>query len=213
MMNSPADQDSKHHPAADQSAGPYISDRLLTIPNIICGIRLVGSFVLIPIAWADRSELFLWIFLVLAMSDWIDGKLAILFNQRSVFGARLDTWADTALYTALLVGSVMMHGETLLAEIVWFIPPMATYLISTAASLWKYRRWPSYHTRAAKTGWFLSLIAAIGLFTDWSLWPLRVALAFSALTNLETLAITIVSPAWRVDVTSIYHAWRDNKAA
>lgn len=51
------------------------------------------------------------------------------------------------------------------------------------------------------------------LFTDWSLWPLRIALAFTALTNLEALGITIISPAWRADVTSVYHAWRDNKVA
>lgn len=213
MTTSPGDQESRRPAAAGQPAGPYVSDRLLTIPNLICGIRLAGSFVLIAIAWLDRSELFLGIYLFLAVSDWVDGKLAILLNQRSVFGARLDSWADTALYVALFVGAVMLHGDIVRAEIAWFIPPFAAYVISTAASLWKYRRWPSYHTRAAKIGWFLIMIGAIGLFTDWSLWPMRIALAFAALINLEALAITIISPAWRADVTSIYHAWRDNKAA
>ena len=210
---SPGDRESQRRAAAGQPAGPYVSDRLLTVPNIICGIRLAGSFVLIAIAWLDRSELFLWIYLVLAMSDWIDGKLAILLNQRSVFGARLDSWADTALYVALFVGTVMLQGNIVRAEIAWFIPPAAAYVISTAAGVWKYRRWPSYHTRAAKIGWFLIMIAAIGLFTGWSLWPLRIALAFAVFTNLETFAITIVSPAWRTDVASIYHAWRDNRDA
>lgn len=213
MTNSPAAPESEHHSATDDPADPHISDRLVTIPNIICGFRLVGSFVLVGIAWAGLSDLFLWVFVLLAMSDWIDGKLAILLNQRSVIGARLDSWADAALYAALLVGAVMIYGGTLQAEIAWFIPPLATYGISTAAGFWKYRRWPSYHTRAAKTGWFLIMIGTIGLFTDWSLWPLRVALVFTALTNLEALGITIISPAWRADVTSIYHVWRDNKAA
>lgn len=196
-----------------EAPGPYISDRRFTIPNVICAIRLAGSFVLIPIAWLDRSELFLWVFILLAMSDWIDGKLAILLSQRSVFGARLDSWADAALYAALLIGSVMMFGDILRAEIAWFVPPIATYAMSTAAGFWKYRRWPSYHTRAAKTGWFLILLGTIGLFTGWSLWPLRIALAFAALANLEALAITAISPAWRADVTSVYHAWRHNRAA
>jgi CDP-diacylglycerol--glycerol-3-phosphate 3-phosphatidyltransferase len=212
VTTSPEEGESQRPAAAGQPPGPYISDRLLTIPNIICGIRMAGSFVLIPIAWLDRSELFLWIFLLLAVSDWVDGKLAILLNQRSVFGARLDSWADAALYAALLVGAVMMYGDVLRAEIAWFIPPLAAYVISTAAGIWKYRRWPSYHTRAAKIGWFLMIIAAIGLFTDWSLWPTRVALAFAAITNLEALAITVISPAWRTDVASIYHAWRFNQA-
>ena len=129
-----------------EPAEPYISNRLLTVPNLLCVIRLVGSFVLIAIAWLDQQEVFLWFFLFLAMTDWLDGKLAILLNQRSVFGARLDSWADATLYAALLVGTVMMYGATLRSELAWIIPALTTYLISTAAGLWKYQRWPSYHT-------------------------------------------------------------------
>ena len=192
---------------------PLISNRLLTVPNIICAIRLAGSFVLIAIAWLDQREVFLWLFLFLAMTDWVDGKLAILLNQRSVFGARLDSWADAALYTALLIGTVMIFGATLRFELAWIIAALASYLISTTAGFWKYRRWPSYHTRAAKTSWFLIILGTIGLFTDWSLWPLRIALAAVIITNLEALLITIISPTWRADVTSIYHAWRDSSAS
>lgn len=213
MKIAPEDRE-PHRPAGPgRPAGPYISNRLFTVPNVICAIRFVGSFALIPIAWIGQAELFLWVFLLLAMSDWIDGKLAILLNQRSVFGARLDSWADAALYGALLVGVLMMYGNILWAEISWLIPPVATYAISTAAGIWKYRRWPSYHTRAAKTGWFVIIVGIIGLSTDWSLWPLRIALAFVTLANLEALVITIISPAWRADVTSVYHAWRHNRPA
>jgi phosphatidylglycerophosphate synthase len=198
--------------AGNGPPAPYTSDRLLTIPNLISGVRLAGSFVLVAIAWLGKQEVFLWFFLFLAMTDWIDGKLATLLNQRSVFGARLDSWADAALYAALLLGAVLMRGATLGSELAWFIPALASYLISTAAGFWKYRRWPSYHTQAAKISWFLVIVGAIGLFIDWSLWPLRIALAAAAITNLEATLITIISPAWRVDVTSIYHAWRDRDA-
>jgi cardiolipin synthase len=195
--------------AGERPPEPYISDRLLTIPNLICGVRLAGSFVLVAIAWLDQQQVFLWFFLFLAMTDWVDGKLAILLNQRSVFGARLDSWADAALYAALLLGAAMMRGATLGSELAWFIPALASYLISTAAGFWKYHRWPSYHTRAAKTSWFLVIVGAIGLFIDWSLWPMRIALAAATITNLEAVLITIISPTWRANVTSIYHAWRD----
>jgi CDP-diacylglycerol--glycerol-3-phosphate 3-phosphatidyltransferase len=172
MTKPTSHQESQQHPSADAPNASHVSDRILSIPNIICGIRFVGSFVLIGIAWLDQNELFLIIYLLLVLSDWVDGKLAILLNQCSVIGARLDSWADAALNAALLVGAVMMYGETLRAEIIWFIPPIAGYLLSTAAGFWKYRRWPSYHTRAAKIGGFLIMIGTIGLFTDWSLWPL-----------------------------------------
>ncbi len=192
---------------------PEISNRLLTVPNLLCVIRLAGSFILIPIAWRGQNEVFLWVFIFLAMTDWFDGKLAILLNQRTVLGARLDSWADAALYAALLFGVVTMYGATLRAELVWTGAAIVTYLISTAAGFWKYKRWPSYHTRAAKTSWFLTAVAVIALFSNWALWPLRVAAVAVTITNFEALLITIISPTWRADVTSIYHAWRDRSTS
>ncbi len=192
---------------------PQISNRLLTVPNLLCFIRLIGSFVLVPIAWQGFNEVFLWCFIFLAFTDWLDGKLAILLNQRTVLGARLDSWADAALYAALLFGLVTMYGDSLQSELVWIGAALVTYLISTAAGLWKYKRWPSYHTRGAKISWFLTAVGVIAIFSDYSLWPVRVAAVAVTLANLEALLITIVSPAWRADVTSIYHAWRDRTAA
>jgi len=188
-----------------------ISNRLLTIPNLLCLVRLLGSFFLIPIALQGRNEMFLWVFLFLAATDWLDGKLAILLNQRSVFGARLDSWADAALYAALIFGVVVIYNDVLRAELSWVLLALGSYLASTLAGFWKYQRWPSYHTRAAKTSWLLTAVAVIALFTDWSIWPLRIAALAVTLTNLEALAITAISPQWRADVTSIYHAWRDNR--
>lgn len=188
-----------------------ISSRFWTVPNLLCLIRLCGSVVLLPIALQGRNELFLWVFLLLAATDWLDGKLAILLNQRSVLGARLDSWADAALYAALVFGIVAMYSEVLQDELSWIILATGSYLASTLAGFYKFRRWPSYHTRAAKTSWLLTAIAVIALFTDWSIWPLRIAASGVILTNLEALGITAISPQWRADVTSIYHAWRYNK--
>jgi hypothetical protein len=86
---------------------------------------------------------------------------------------------------------------------------LITYAVSTLAALWKFKRWPSYHTRAAKTSWFLILVGAVCLFGGWGLWPLRVALMAVTLTNLEALLITILSPSWRCDVGSLIRVLRE----
>lgn len=185
-----------------------VSNRLLTVPNVLCMIRLMGSFVLVGVAWQEQNKLFLWLFIFLAMTDWLDGKIAIMFNQRSIYGARLDSWADAALYAGLLVGLWILYGAALRTELLWVAAPVVTYSISTAAGFWKYKRWPSYHTRAAKICWFLIIVGTIGLVTDWSLWPMRFALVMTAITNIEALGITLISPVWRADVASIYHAWK-----
>jgi CDP-diacylglycerol--glycerol-3-phosphate 3-phosphatidyltransferase len=198
-------------PKSVDAAEPGITNRLLTVPNLLCVIRLAGSFILVPIALKGQNAVFLWLFIFLAMTDWLDGKLAMMLDQRTVFGARLDSWADAALYTALLFGTVTMYGERLRSELVWIGIAIASYVLSVAAGFWKYKRWPSYHTRAAKTSWFLTAVAVVALFSDWALWPLRVAAVAVSITNFEALLITIVSPAWRADVTSVFHARHDNE--
>ena len=130
----------------------------------------------VGIMWVSRSVsicidlylLFLWCFVLLAMTDWVDGKLAILLNQRPEFGARLDSWADAVLFTAQLCGSVLLGSEKLAAELLLIIPAITSYLVSTVVGFWKYQRWPSDHTRAAKTSLFFTLVGATGLFSDWS---------------------------------------------
>ena len=192
------------------------TDRLVTIPNIICVIRLFGSVVLVVLAATGNSTAFLWLFVALAMSDWVDGKLARLLNQRSVWGPRLDSWADAALYVALLIGALILHGDTLRSEWAWIVPALASYALSTGAGFWKYRRWPSYHTRAAKISWFLILVGAVcmlGQWELWELWPLRIALVAITLTNLEALLITILSPHRRVDIETVLTILRERKKA
>lgn len=203
MVDGVGDRERRSAPPAD-SRGGVRTDRVVTVPNLLCAIRLLGSFVLVALAIMGRSETFLWLFVVLALTDWLDGKLAILLEQKSVLGARLDSWADAALYAALLLGALWLHGATLRAEAGWILVAVASYAVSTIAGFLKYRRWPSYHTRAAKISWFLIVVAVVCLFGGWAVWPLRVASAAVTLTNLEALSITILSADWRADVSSVF---------
>lgn len=74
---------------------PRAQDRLLTVPNVLSGIRLV----LIPVfiylllvahanAWAVAILMFS------GASDWADGKIARLLNQSSKIGELLDPAVD-----------------------------------------------------------------------------------------------------------------------
>lgn len=94
---------------ATRTAGtaPVASDRILTVPNLLSFVRLLG----IP--------LFLWLMLVRhadgwalavlvvgAVTDWADGKLARLLDQSSRLGAILDPLVDRLYIVATLVALV-----------------------------------------------------------------------------------------------------------
>jgi CDP-diacylglycerol--glycerol-3-phosphate 3-phosphatidyltransferase len=193
--------------AADRSAPP-VSDRTLTIPNVLCGVRLILSPGLIVLALLQQPYWFLALYVFLAMTDWLDGKLAILLNQRSVLGARLDSAADVTLYGSLLLGGLWLTWHVLRHESLWIALVIVSYVLSTAAGWWKFGRLPAYHTRAAKTSWLLVLIAAVCVFANQWVWMIRVSLVAVTLTNLEALLITGVLAESRTDIPSLWHALR-----
>lgn len=183
---------------------PY-KDRFLTIPNLICFARIGGSVGLIGLAAAGYSTAFVVCFVVLSLSDWIDGKLARWLNQRSDFGARLDSASDSVLYLCLLIGCLILKWDVLLNEGVLLGIALSSYALTTGYGLWKYGKVPSYHTYAAKLSQWLVLFGATMMLLDVSIWPLRVALVAGIVTNLEATAMTWCLPEWTADVLSILH--------
>lgn len=188
------------------------SQLLFTIPNLLCFVRLAGSPVMAWIAVRNNDQLFLWVFLVLLLTDWIDGKLAILLNQKSVYGARLDSLADSALYAATLFGLGWLKWDLVRQEAGWLIAVVTSYALTSGAGLLKYGRIPSYHTRAAKMCWLLAGVATIAALAGWSVWLLRFTAAAVVLTNLEAVAITAVLPDWTPEVRTLAAAWRTRKS-
>ena len=196
--------DSKN-PAAEVIGPDPCQDRYLTIPNVICVARFLGSLGILWFAFIGNATVFTIGFVVLNLSDTVDGRLARWLNQRSVFGARLDSASDATLYGCLVIGSLMLKWKQLQPEIVWFIVPLVSYAMTTGYGLWKYGRIPSYHTYGAKYSQWLVLGGATAMLLDWSMWPMRVASVAVTLTNMEATAITFVLPTWRADVLTLLH--------
>lgn len=92
----------------DQRPGiPEISDRFWTLPNVISlgRIALIPVLVVSILIW-DDPRLALWILGALVLSDWLDGKIARLWNMRSTWGERLDPIADRILVAVVPVAFV-----------------------------------------------------------------------------------------------------------
>jgi len=183
-------------------------ERVVNWPNALCVLRFVGSIGLLPLGWTERPIAFVALLIVLALIDWLDGKLAIWLDQRTEVGAKLDTYADVFMYAALGVGAWWLKPELLRGEALLIAVAAGSYAASMMAGLIKFGRPPTYHTRGAKTCWLLIGVGAALALLEVSVWPLRVALAAVVVTNVEAIAITCVLRERRSDVPSVYHAWR-----
>lgn len=182
--------------------------RLLTVPNVLTGIRAIGAVALLIPALTNRPQLFAVGFIVLAVTDWVDGKLARHLHQRSDWGARLDSLADAILFSMLLFGWCVLKTDFLIAEWLWIAAFLASYVLTMSAAFWKYGRMPAYHTWAAKTSWYIVLVAVAATFFGWSPWPFRIAMLAVTLTNIEATCITWTLPEWHTDVPTLVHARR-----
>ena len=188
-------------------------DAIITIPNLICFGRAIGSIGLIWIAIQGWPYWFAACYAVLNLSDFVDGKLARWLKQRSDFGARLDSFADSVLYGALIIGALILSWEMLQHELGWLIAGVGSYVATSAYGFWKFGRIPSYHTFDAKKTQWLALIAGVSLILSWSVWPMRICVIALVLTNLEAIAITYVLKEWRADVLTLFYVWPEKDSA
>jgi CDP-diacylglycerol--glycerol-3-phosphate 3-phosphatidyltransferase len=174
---------------------------LLTLPNLISLARVAGAGGLVWLALADQPAWLLGTYLVLALSDWIDGKLANWLDCHSELGALLDTVGDVALYACLAFACLWLEAEALADLRILIFLVIDSYVLSVTVAQVKFRCWPSYHTRAAKTDWLLMQLGVACLLLGGPLWPLTLALALTLLVNLEAVVITLLlrEPAHNVE--------------
>lgn len=88
---------------AGEDTGDRTTVGVLTVPNAISVLRLLSVPLFAVLALRDQT---VWALVVLAMagaSDWLDGRLARMLDQRSRLGELLDPAADRLFILATLV--------------------------------------------------------------------------------------------------------------
>ena len=145
-----------------------ISD-LKTIPNMLSISRLILiPAMLIPAYFIEDEPqarfVFLIMFIIIGVTDKLDGTLARYLNQTSALGAKLDTIADMVFYPLIALWLYRFESGVVGQwwNLVYFL--LALYFFKMVTGKIKFGYVPAFHTIGAKTfsaSLYFFMIAAI----------------------------------------------------
>jgi cardiolipin synthase (CMP-forming) len=129
-----AKEERAHGVAARPVPQPHqVSDRVLTLPNVLSMLRLVGVPVFLWAILARHDAVALVTLMLSGVSDYLDGKIARHFGLVSRIGQLLDPLADRLYIATTLLGlawrdiipwwlvGALVGREVLLAGVLWWI--------------------------------------------------------------------------------------------
>ncbi len=109
------------------------SRQILTIPNLVSFIRLLGVVWFWWVLIVDENVAFAaWLIFFIGWTDWIDGYLARKLNQVTEFGRILDPVADRLMIVSAVVGGLVVGVVPLIIG----IPLLVREVIMGAVTLY-----------------------------------------------------------------------------
>lgn len=81
-----------------------VSDRVLTVPNLLSLVRLLGVPIFLWAIFTERDVLALVVLMVSGITDYLDGKIARMMGLESRLGQLLDPIADRLYILTTIIG-------------------------------------------------------------------------------------------------------------
>lgn len=89
------------------------------IPNMLTFSRLFSPFILIPLAYYQKTILFLIMLVFFMLTDTLDGYFARRYQVISQFGAYLDAIVDKVFIGSLIAPLIIYQTQTLIRGCLW----------------------------------------------------------------------------------------------
>ncbi len=187
---------------------------LWTVPNLLSFYRLAAAPVLLVLVLIGDQSLFALLFMVSLISDILDGLIARLFHLQTPFGARLDSWADTATSWVGLAGVLRFAWPAIAAHLLWLLSFVVLAQLLNLAMLVKFRRIVGLHSYSYKLAAYLQGAAALLLLWtgQWS-WLCDLSIAWGLVACIEELLIVQVLEEPLTDVKGLWWVLRQRWTA
>ena len=187
-----------------------ISD-LKTIPNILSISRLILiPAMIIPAYYIDNEPnarfIFLIMFIIIGVTDKLDGTLARYLNQTTALGAKLDTIADMVFYPLIALWLYRFESGVVGEwwNLIYFL--LALYFFKMITGKIKFGYVPAFHTIGAKTFsaslYFFMIIAMLDSDLAKSIFPLLCVIGF--INQIEETYILLTRDSVDENIRSVF---------
>ena len=187
-----------------------ISD-LKTIPNILSISRLILiPAMIIPAYYIDNEPnarfIFLIMFIIIGVTDKLDGTLARYLNQTTALGAKLDTIADMVFYPLIALWLYRFESGVVGEwwNLIYFL--LALYFFKMITGKIKFGYVPAFHTIGAKTFsaslYFFMIIAMLDSNLAESIFPLLCVIGF--INQIEETYILLTRDSVDENIRSVF---------
>jgi len=182
-----------------------LTKKLINIPNILSGYRLLSFPFVLYLALSHQEKLFA-IFLIFNLfTDILDGFIARRFNLQTEFGARLDSLADDGTYILAILGIFIFKAEDFAPHFLSFSIFIGLFLATSVVSLLKFKRMPSLHLYSSKIGGYLQgffffILFAFGFHTGYYYFMIT----WGILSFIEHISVQLLLPEMRSNAKGLY---------
>jgi CDP-diacylglycerol--glycerol-3-phosphate 3-phosphatidyltransferase len=181
---------------------------LLTIPNLLTCFRFIAAPFLLGLAWFGYQQGFLILLAGSFLTDALDGLIARLTHQITELGATLDSWADVIIYVTIAICAWWLWPQLVSQEIIAVSLIVASYLLPAVVGMVKFGSFTSYHTLTVKAAAVCVAVSLYLLFLfEWE-WPIQIAAGVCVIAAGEEIAITLILPEKRSNISSLWAVWR-----
>ncbi len=186
-------------------------NQLKTIPNMLSISRLVLiPAMIIPCFFLNDEQqaksIFLIMFIVIGITDKLDGTIARYLNQTSHLGAKLDTMADMVFYPLIALWLYRFSPEVVSGwwNLIYIL--MALFFLKLILGKIKFREIPVFHTIGGKTFaaslYFFMIVAILYPDTAAKLFPILCLIGY--INQIEEMYIFITRDNVDENIKSVF---------
>ncbi len=183
-----------------------------TVPNVLSMYR-IGIFpYILYLLFANNKDLFAWFIMISFVTDFLDGFIARMFNQKSAIGEKLDSIADMGTFILALSGLFKFQSVFLSEHYLLMIIYVGLYIACPLFAFIKYKKMVSFHIYAFKVTAYVQALFLMLLFmfnyTPWVFYP---AMIIGIYACIEELLIILILKEPRSDVKGLYWIMKSGK--